>query len=355
MPLKSYVGLPRHGKTYEVVVNGILSALRQGRRVVSNIAGLNYEAMCQLLYAEGIPQEKIGALVPVPHAQVEDPLFWRTDEDEGKGIDAFIQPGDFVALDEIWRFFKKRGDIHPRAMNFFRMHGHFTHPETGFCCEVALISQSVNDVNENIKAVVEETYKMVKNTKLGSDKSYIVHVFQQGSVYKKDFIRTLPPRIYQDKYFPLYKSHSQRKEGDAEAVEKSPDKRGSILQGPLFKFGIPFMVILFGLGSFGLYRILHPKNLKKEEQAKEQKAQPAEQAQPAKPADNVSHDWRLVGYLVSRNGIIVSLADASGNIRYLDNPPSLKFSPMQLEVVLPDGSIATTWGLHQNDSSVLPH
>ena len=258
MPLKAYIGLPRAGKTYEVVVNVILPSLRQGRRVVSNIAGLNYEAMCQVLYQEGIPQEQIGQLVSVDHSLVEKPTFWRTDTDDVENVEAFIQPGDLVALDEIWRFWKKRGDINPRSMNFFRMHGHMTHPKSGLTCEVALITQSIRDINENIRGVVDETYQMVKNTKLGSDKSYIVHIFQRGSTSKADFIRTLSPRFYNPGNFPLYKSHSTHKAGDAAAKESNPDKRGSILQGALFKVGIPLSLILIVSGFYFAYRFLHP-------------------------------------------------------------------------------------------------
>ena len=50
MAIKAYTGIMGSGKTYEVVSEVIRTALAQGRRVVSNIAGLNYEAFVDLLF-----------------------------------------------------------------------------------------------------------------------------------------------------------------------------------------------------------------------------------------------------------------------------------------------------------------
>lgn len=341
MPIKAYVGLPRAGKTYEVVVNVILPALRQGRRVVSNIAGLRYDLMCEALYREGIPQEKIGQLVLVDHVQVEKPTFWRTDTDEAQGVETFVQPGDLVALDEIWRFWKKRGDIHPRAQNFFRMHGHMSHPKTGLVCEVALITQSIRDINENIRDVIAETLQAVKNTKLGSDKSYIAHVYQRGSTSKSDFIRTLPPRFYNPDYFPLYKSHSQKQDGGADAKEANPDKRGSILQGALFKVGLPIAVVLFGSSVYMLWRFFHPAEVA---------AVPAVVSGPAgSPAvvaekkPEVVQAWRVLGWFVSGDSLVVSLRNDAGRLRLLHNPSDVKLQGLEVEVLLPEGGFATSY------------
>ncbi|ENT7525242.1 TPA: zonular occludens toxin domain-containing protein, partial [Escherichia coli] len=41
MAISAYVGVPGSGKTYEVVCNVIIPAVSSGRRVVTNIYGLN--------------------------------------------------------------------------------------------------------------------------------------------------------------------------------------------------------------------------------------------------------------------------------------------------------------------------
>lgn len=148
MSIKAYVGRMGSGKSYEVVSVVILGAIRRGRRVVTNIAGIDVEAMRTLLIADGADPSSLGDVVTVEHAAVLDPTFWRTDKDVDEGVNAFVQPGDLLALDEIWRFwdgFGERG-MSPRVMNFFRMHRHFTNDGTGVSCDVALITQDVMDL-----------------------------------------------------------------------------------------------------------------------------------------------------------------------------------------------------------------
>lgn len=345
MPIKAYVGLPRHGKSYEVVTEAILPALRQGRRVVSNIAGLNQDAFNSILFAEGFSSDKIGQIVHIEHDEVLKPNFFRTDEDEKNGVETFVQPGDLIALDEIWRYWKKRGAVPDRHMNFFRMHGHFTHAVTGYTCEVCLITQSVKDINENIKEVVAETFQMVKNTKLGSDKSYIVHIFQRGSTAKGDYIRTLPPRFYNAKFFGLYKSHSQRKEGDAVAQEKNPDSRGNILHGGFFKILIPLMLVLILPSGYFVYRFFKPVSV----EAFPAVAVPAVaagavagvSAHSSRPV--VDSTWRVVGHYFKNEVIVFIVADGEGQMRQLYNPPKFQILGMGSSVELPEGGFATSW------------
>jgi zona occludens toxin len=360
MPVKAYTGLPRAGKSYEVVVYVILPALRQGRRVVSNIAGLNYGAMCQVLYAEGVPQEQIGGLVCVAHADVERAEFWRTDTDEAEGVQSFIQPGDVVALDEIWRFWKRRGDIHPRALNFFRMHGHFAHPETGYVCEVALITQDVSDVNENIRKVIEETYRMVKNTKLGSSKSYVVHVYGRASCTKSNHIQTKPPSMYKAENFHCYKSHSQRKDGAALAVEDNPDKRGSVFSGVFFRFVIPGAVLALGVTVWGLWHFFHRATAGKGAAAPVVAASAPALGVPAAsvasyrrgevpPGTPVTPAWRVVGFFRHQGFLSVLLVNAEGGVRSVDVPRGASASALGLDVWLPEGQQATSWTVVKTD------
>lgn len=344
MPIKAYVGQMRSGKTYEVVSNVIINGLRDGRRVVSNIAGLNYDLMREMLLAEGVPIENIGQLVCVSHEQVEKSSFWRTDKDQENNFDSFIQPGDLVALDEVWRFWKKRGDIDPRAMNFVRMHGHMTHPEKGFICEIALISQLITDINENVRGVVQETYKMTKLTAVGSDKSYRVDIYSGGSVAKSSFLRQIIRR-YDKKFFPLYSSHSQ-KTGVA-AVEKNIDSRANILSGALFKIGLPVLVLV-GIGAvyvvYSFFRPAPAKPVKSDTVAQMNTANPSGVATPEKPKSDVSDKWRVVGWFTSKTGENVFMVeDGEKRSRALYDAPATKIHGLQLSVKLPEGDMVTTY------------
>jgi len=359
MPIKAYTGLPRAGKSYEVVSNVILPALRQGRRVISNIAGLNFEEMHNYLVGESVEPDSIGSIVIFDHSDIENSFFWRTDLDEKIGTETFIQPGDLVVIDEIWRYWDEGAKLHPRCLNFFRMHGHMSHPVTGLTCEVALISQDIGDFNRTIKRVIQETYLMVKNTKLGSDKSYVVHVFAKATTAKGKLIRTLPPRFYNPDFFAFYKSHSQQVEGNADAVESNPDDRGNILKGALFKVGLPLAVVFILASGFFLWRFLHPKSTQLiTAQVVSVPITPAAStvaaaAPVALKQPEINEVWRVVGWYRSGYSIAVTLQNSAGFFRTILNPPAYKISQSGVEVQLPDGTFATPWGV-QKSKGLLP-
>lgn len=349
MSLKAYVGRMGSGKTYEVASVVIYKALASGRRVVSNIAGLDIEAYKDLMLAEGIPEECIGQLVQVSHDDVLKPEFWRTDKDEAEGVQSFIQPGDLVALDEIWRFWEGfAGRKMPeRVMNFYRMHRHFTHAETGIACDVALITQDVLDIARKVRAVIEETYGMEKLTAIGSSKRYRVDIFQ-GTRTSRTPLRQLQ-RTYDPRFFPLYSSHSQKKEGDAEAVEQNIDQRGNILKGALFKFVLPVGVLVFGLAVFLVMSFFKPKPIEKpggSDQAKTG-AGPSATVSHAKPSADVSDEWRAAGYVSSGGVVSVLLLDGRRR-RTLADPPNVKLTSGGVEVLLPSGEAVTGWSGHKS-------
>lgn len=370
MAIKCYVGRMGSGKTYEVVSSVILPALARGRRVVSNIAGLDYAAFVDLLVSEGTPPENIGQLVQISHEQVLEPFFWRTDKPFSDFVadyeaqqkyqrfkskltgaeiasvdvpsDYFIQPGDLLALDEIWRFwngFSSRdgeGHLLPKAvMNFYRMHRHFTHAEMGVACDVALITQDILDISRSVRAVVEETFSMTKLTALGMTKRYRVDVYSAAKM--RNVLRSYQ-RSYEEKYFPLYKSHSQAKEGDASAVEENIDDRGNILKGPLFKIVLPIGFIIFCFSLWLLWRFLHPKP-KTETTAVVSQAKSEEK----KNSVSESEEWRIVGWSQYKTNTYFLLASTSGRNRFVVAPPNFKITNFTAELLLPNGDAVTNW------------
>jgi zona occludens toxin len=229
------------GKSYEVVTVVILGALKIGRRVVSNIAGLNYDEMCRVLIGQGVDENRLGSIVQVDHEKVTEKGFWLTDQESN----TFIQPGDLVVLDEVWRFYDGFSQSVPEnVMNFFRMHRHFTHPETGLTCDVALITQDINDLGRKIRPVVEETYYMEKLTALGSVKHYRVDVFAGARKYRDAPFRSIQ-RAYNPELYCLYQSHSQKSDAGADAQEVNIDDRGNIFKSKFFRVVVPLAVVVF--------------------------------------------------------------------------------------------------------------
>lgn len=355
MAIKAYTGIMGSGKTYEVASVVIYGALSMGRRVVSNIAGLNFEVYKALLLEDGYPEHQIGEIVAVSHEAVLDPMFWRTDEDEKTGAVTVIQPGDLVVLDEVWRFWDgfapsmiddhgKKFAKPARVMNFMRMHRQMPHPVTGVTCDLAIICQDIADVHRSVKGVIEETYVMTKLTAVGAEGAYRVDIYQKARITRKPS-RSLPPKTYKARFFPCYQSHSQKKEGGAGAKEVNIDKRGNILGGLMFKVVLPLSIPVFIFAVWSVYSFLHPKDAPKVE-AKGKEGLPVSGASPAVPqAHNAPlpvENWRVSGWY--RVGSVVRVVLTSGNqTRFIVDPQGVKLTALSTEVQLPEGGFATSW------------
>lgn len=345
MAIKLYTGLQGSGKSYEVVSVVILGALRDGRRVISNIAGLNYEVMRAILIEEGTDPANIGTLLQVSHADIEKSNFFRSDTDDQTKTETFIQGGDVVVLDEIWRFWEKDSAVTSRQQNFFRMHRHMLHPDSGMSCEIVLISQDVMDVCRKIRSVVEKTYVMTKHTEMGTDKHYRVDIYSRAKFTPG---RTEPlnslQKSYNPKYFECYKSHSAG--GDVlDPKEVSVDKRGSIWSKPIFKYGIPIALLPIIPASYFLWHFLHPVkpvvepfNQFQQTNSSSSKAQHGKSDQ----TPETNEHWRILGFYAKELGITFVITDGS-SIRYLVNPPNFQFIGQGASVELPEGGFATTW------------
>lgn len=341
MSIKLYTGLQGSGKSYEVVSVVILGALREGRRVVSNIAGLNYEGMRELLIGEGVPELRIGTLYQIHHDDVYKENFFRTDTDEKNGIETIIQPGDVVCIDEIWRFWETPKQVTPRTQNFFRMHRHMVHPDTNFACEIVLITQSVDDVIRKIRSVVETTYVMTKHIELGTDKHYRIDIYSRAITHRVMPINSYQ-KSYDSKYYGLYKSHSVAEEG-VDAVEKSIGRKATIWNKPIIKFGIPLSIVFFCVSFFLLWRFFHPaEQSKKIEDAKTPGVPVA-----VKPSENLaplaSDKWRVAGWYLDGQTFTAILAGQGGTVRQLHSV-NYKFQGRDLQIQLPEGGFATAYG-----------
>lgn len=366
MPVNAYIGDPRSGKTYEVATVVIFNAIKQGRRALSNIAGLNQEEFYRLIKLENPDAENLGQIISVSHDEVSKPDFWLTDGDANTvRHDRQIQRGDVVVLDEIWRFWsgfslvdtskEKTDPLYKRptsVMNFFRMHGHMPHPVSGYICEISLITQDLGDIHRSVKSIINQTFKTSKLTALGLSKRYRLDVYNKTKTNKP--ISTYQ-RTYDDKYFSLYKSHSMQEEGGAQPVEKTIDRRGNVLKSKIF----PILLFLLVLAFFSvryLFSFFHPLAAKPATVSSPSgtpsapaQMVPSQSIQP--PAQ--SSDFRIVGKVKKKGVEYFVIQSVAGQFRYVA-APSIKDYGIDKQIIF-DGVIANSWErFNANNNSSFP-
>ncbi|HSH72823.1 MAG TPA: zonular occludens toxin domain-containing protein [Methylophilaceae bacterium] len=358
MPLLAYIGLQGNGKTYEVVTVLILEALMAGRRVVSNIAGLNYDLMFSIAVERGTPPDKVGELVNLDHHFIMKPDFWITDHYlEQHGDDVYktttiIHPGDLVALDEIWRFWdgfapkdSEGNKRPPSVLNFLRMHRHMTNDKTGLCCEIAIITQDLGDIHRSFKNVIDQTFVMTKHTALGSTKRYRVDIYQRYNTRRKP-INSLQ-KSYDPKLFELYSSHSQAKEGAATPKEQRIDTRGNLLSGKRFVLFIPLFLIGMIFSIYKLNQFFHPETKHADQTQPVGIPAPGETAVaanvlPQAVVPEPKTTWRILGYYQLGNDLTLVMRNDQGITRYVVSPSNIRLAGLDIGAIL-DNDAYSNW------------
>ncbi|MFC1047207.1 zonular occludens toxin family protein [Pasteurella multocida] len=202
MSITAYIGIPGSGKSYEVVNSVIVPHFKQGRRIVTNIDGLDENCLINFCLDEekNLVFEQLGKIIYVTDEQCQHEDFFPY-----KGSQNTVcQPGDLICLDEVWRIFPKE-QIHKNHRSFIAEHRHFTHPDTGHCCDLVVINQAVSSIPRFIKERIETTYLMSKLLALGMPKRYRVNVYS-GAKTTKTALITQYQNKYNPKIFNLYKS-----------------------------------------------------------------------------------------------------------------------------------------------------
>lgn len=372
MPVRLYIGPSGSGKTYELVKNLIIPALMAGRRVITNIAGIEYDLLkdyCSRKFND-FDVEKFGKIQLVDTDEVSHPLFFRHEHDEKNGINSYIQPGDLVCIDEIWRYFDDTKALPDRFLNFLKMHRHHVNEATGFVIDVCLISQGIEDFHRKIKSNSQETYDILKNTSVSSDNSYSIVIYgPRGRMTRANRITELSPLFYDPEVCALYKSQSLGR-SRAGIKEQRADKRGSIFNNSFFKYGLP-AAALFGIWSmYFLYTWYQGKMHPQQNQTASNKlpvGSPVSQINQQQQANsspdlpkqiNMIKDpvtWFVTGFYKLNNDYTFIVTNGNQSL-YLTNPPFQKVGNNYV-VTLPDGSFANTFNVqvskNEKSSSLL--
>lgn len=235
-----YYGKIGDGKTYHVVQNELLPAVKSGRKVYTNIDGLNIRRIAQYL---NMPITDVNIEL-VPSDKFRDMLTCNADDPEG--ISLKIDKNSLIIVDEAQKIWDARSfkDTRKEFLNFLEYHRHY-----GF--DLVFITQNPKRLESVITRLSNEAYQ-VKNLKfLGSflGRRYVLHIRQSPG--DRDIIATMRG-VLKDEIFALYRSYVTTNKTNRVSKTALSSARSFIF------FGLILLPIVLFVGRGGL-TILDPE------------------------------------------------------------------------------------------------
>lgn len=352
MAINAFGGGPGSGKTYGVIEHVILPAIAKGRFIITNIEGLNEEAIYEYV-AENFYKEKIICIGHIRHCSRSAP----EGEDFFPGEDALDKPvpvpspdlacvtgGDLVVIDEATRYWSQGDKVKKQHAYFFREHRHFAN-EVGHTCDMVIIDPDLTMLARALKGKVELASVTHKPKEVGLNR-YVVNLYRGVRLNSKP-ISTQGPYRFRERIYSLYKSYSHEN-----AKEQAIDKRQNLFNNPrlwIYAVGTIVMLVCCLSGLFWYYK----HQVKKFTPASTEQAKVGEngssRAQKPMPDGATASQGslaksdvlRVAGEVVLHDQRWIVLIDSNGFIR-LENPAAFVGRGLTL-VGNVEGQRVTTW------------
>lgn len=295
--LSAIIGLPGSGKSYEAVRYHIIPAIKEGRKVITNVP-LNVEWFIENFgdnVVELIECKEMGAFHDKtkerPFSSIKDFITdeWRNDKEQGP----------LFVVDEAHLIYPTsgRGKLQSQnlqdCLDYFSGHRHYGH-------DIVLMTQHLRKLNAHVRDMIEIQYKLGKHTALGSSKSYTQHKLD-GTSRKSTEIDSCN-RFYDSKYFGAYKSHTQSegsvKEAGAADIKPIWKRPRIVLPFLLLPFCIWYVASNIQYWMGGRY-VNQEENIEQVEESTQTSTEGTEtvtqKSAPTKPASNILGVYEFEG------------------------------------------------------------
>lgn len=192
MAIYLYYGKIGDGKTYHVLSNEVVPAARKGRKIYTNLDGLNVRRLSQYVDRE---------VDVVQWEKVEDiRAAFNLDQDDKEGVSLKVDRGALLIVDEAQMIFDSRQwkDTGPGVLRLCEYHRHFG-------LDIVFITQSPGRLDKSLCRLANESLH-VKNLRfLGSmfGARYVINVRQ--TPWDRETMATMSGAFKQE-IFALYRS-----------------------------------------------------------------------------------------------------------------------------------------------------
>lgn len=229
-------GLPRSGKSYEACINQIIPALKKGRKVYTNIDGVNRVQFAQ------VAELPIETVIELLHT---------IDKEHVKDVQNHVPNDSLVLLDELQDYFPAgKSTLDPGITEFVTQHGH-----RGI--DIIAMGQDHRDCHMLWKRRIDQLFTFVKRDAVGMPNKYTWTAHKrQGDKFIK--VRSGVGE-YDPKYFGLYKSHVE----GVTSIDAHKDDRINILKSSVFTFWLPVFVVVLAVAIYYLYGFFHSTSMVK--------------------------------------------------------------------------------------------
>lgn len=325
MAINVYSGLMGSGKSYECVSSVIVPAVAAGRRVVTNIEGIQPEEVIAYCVEKlGCDRSSCGSVVSVSSEDVAKPDFLYFGN---SSVPTVVLPGDLVCIDEAWNYWGTDCKLHPNHLEFFHMHRHYVDAATGVSCDLVMMVQDISVLHRRLKSVVELSFRCKKLKAFGLNKAYCIQMWEGSRQSPKSVLKT-ENKKYDPEFFPLYSSYTAS--SGAKGKEVTVDKRQNVLRSPVLWLLIGGTLLSAVVSvSFLVHSFSSHKKVPAQPHAASvvPLAAPAGgvlspsvpvSASPRAASASLSKRWRLAGFIRTASRNVVVLADPTGRMRYED-------------------------------------
>lgn len=294
MAISFYEGLPRSGKSYTCVSLDIANALRAGRPVEAYVEGLNHDKIAPLV---GLEVERCKELLKyLPRDQV-------------MRIPYVTRDNALIVIDELQNFFPtQRRPLPDDWRQFVAEHGH-----RGL--DIVCMGQSFDEVHKSWRTRTKTKVIYNKLDAIGMETKFNAQTYT-ATAPEKFVLVSDEVNSYDSKWFGTYKSHT----GANIQTGNYKDKRATILNANIVRYGLPLAVVASLGGAWFLYRFFSGDAFKDEKKVEARAERPAPRTAPrqaerpgaaanSKPAPttfvgvlNANYRPRLAGWTGPREG-----------------------------------------------------